>query len=151
TGAGTTGRACRPGRSSWSMRARRRSTASRSAGGHRRGRARGGTRTVAARVRLRDPRVGVGEGAEGGVDGAVVGHVVAGVGPRGRIPRAEPDRVDAEAGQVRKPGADAGQVTDAVAVAVGEALHVQLVDRGTAPEAGVGGLWGHGSSVILSP
>ena len=36
-------------------------------------------------------------------------------------------------GQVGQPGADAGQVADAVAVAVGEAAHVELVDRGAAP------------------
>src|SRR6266699_3425687 len=104
-------------------------------------------RPDAERVALGDQRVGVGQGAERGVDGTVVGDVVAGVGPRGRIPRAEPDRVDAEAREIGQPGADPGQVADAVAVAVGEALHVQLVDRGGAPEAGVGG---HGSSVILS-
>src|SRR5689334_14970466 len=98
---------------------------------------------------LRDQRVGVGEGAEGWIDGAVIGDVVARVGPRGRVPRAEPDRVDAEVGEIGQPGADTGQVPDPVAVAVGEALHVQLVDGGTTPP----GRRGHGSSMIagLSP
>src|SRR6185437_16227128 len=74
-----------------------------------------------------------------------VGHVVAGVGPRGRVPRAEPDRVDAEAGEIGQPGPDAGQVADPVTVAVGEALHVQLVDGGTTPPGGIGG------HVVLQP
>src|SRR6202021_3574006 len=76
----------------------------------------------------------------GRVDGPVVGDVVARVGPRRRVPRAVPDRVDAEGGQVRQPRPDPGQVADPVAVAVGEALDVELVDRGIAPP----GQRGHG-------
>ena len=98
----------------------------------------------AERVRLRDQRVGVGEGAEDGVDGAVVGDVVAGVGHRRRVPRVEPDRVDAEVGEIGQPGPDAGQVADPVAVAVGEAAHVELVDRGARHQAELG----HGSSMV---
>ena len=75
----------------------------------------------AQRVRLRDQRLGLGQGAEDRVDVAVVGHVVAGVGHRRGVPGAEPDRVDAERGQVVQAGPDAGEVADAVAVAVGEA------------------------------
>ena len=50
----------------------------------------------AARVRLRDQRVEVGEVAEERVDVAVVGDVVAEVGHRRRVERREPDGVDAE-------------------------------------------------------
>ena len=87
-------------------------------------------------VRLGDERLGLGQRAEGRVDVAVVGHVVAGVGHRGRVPRAEPDRVDAEVAQVAQACADPDQVADAVAVAVGEAARVDLVDRGAAPPRG---------------
>ena len=47
--------------------------------------------------------------------------------------RGEPDRVDAEVAQVGQARADAGEVADAVAVAVGEAAEVDLVDDGAAP------------------
>ena len=54
----------------------------------------------AERVRLADQLLGLGQRAEDRVDGAVVGHVVAGVGLRRGVPRVEPHRVDAEVGQV---------------------------------------------------
>ena len=66
----------------------------------------------AERVRLGDQRVRVRERAEHGLDVAVVGDVVAGVGHRRRVPGVEPDRVDAQLGQVRQVGAHAGQVAD---------------------------------------
>jgi hypothetical protein len=87
-------------------------------------------RPYAVRVAIGDQRVGIGQGAEGGVDGTVVRDVVSGVGLRGLVPGGEPDRVDAERRQVGQPVPDAGQVTQPVTVAVGEALHVQLVDGG---------------------
>ena len=73
------------------------------------------------------------ERAEGGLDVAVVGDVVAGVGHRRGVAGVEPDRVDAEVGQVAESVADAVQVADPVAVAVGEAAHVDLVGDGVAP------------------
>ena len=74
--------------------------------------------------------------AEQRLDVAVVGHVVAAVGHRRRVERRDPDGVDAEVAQVRQPGPDAGQVADAVAVAVGEAADVDLVDDRAAPPVG---------------
>ena len=73
------------------------------------------------------------ERAEGGVDRAVVGDVVAGVGQRRRVPGVEPEGVDAEVAEVGQPVEDAGQVADPVAVGVGEAADVDLVDDGVAP------------------
>jgi len=67
------------------------------------------------------------------VDGPVVGYVVPGVGHGRRVPRVEPDRVHAQVAQVGQTRADAGQVAHAVAVTVGEAAYVDLVDRGIAP------------------
>ena len=101
-------------------------------------------RPDAERVALRDQSVSVSQSAEGGVDGAVVGDVVARIGHRGRIPGAEPDRVDAQVPEIGQPGTDASQVAGPVAVAVGEAAHVQLVDGGVAPPGGKG----HGSPMI---
>ena len=80
-----------------------------------------------------DQRVGVLQGAEERVDVAVVGDVVPGVLLRGPVERREPDGVHPERGQVVQAGDDAGQVADAVAVAVGERARVDLVNDGGAP------------------
>jgi hypothetical protein len=100
-----------------------------------------------------DQGVEVVQGAELGGDVAVVVHVVAAVGQRGGVERAEPDRVHAEVGQVADARRHAGKVTDAVTVAVREAARVDLVDGRLAPpvgvESGVAGqknLIGHGRS-----
>ena len=84
-------------------------------------------------------QLGLGERSEVGVDRPVVAHVVAAVGERGRVEGGEPDGVDAEVAQVPEPRAHAGQVAGAVAVAVREAAHVDLVDDGRAPPERVGG------------
>ncbi len=60
----------------------------------------------AQRVRVADQRVGVQQAAEHGVDGPVVGDVVAGVGLRGGVEGAEPHGVHAQVAQVRQTGAD---------------------------------------------
>ncbi len=80
-----------------------------------------------------DEVVEVGEGAEHGVDAAVVGNVVAGVGLGRGVERVQPDGVDAKVVDVRQAGADAGQVAHPVAVGVGEAADVDLVDHGAPP------------------
>ena len=83
--------------------------------------------------RLGDQLLGFLEVSEGGVDGPVVGDVVAAVRQRRDVPGREPDRVDAEVGQVRQVGSDTGEVADPVTVAVGEAPDVDLVDDRPAP------------------
>ncbi len=85
---------------------------------------------------LGDEGLRLGEIAEEGGDVAVVGDVVAAVGERRRIPGRDPDRVDAEVGQVGESRPDALDVPDAVAVAVGEAADVDLVDDGVPPPLG---------------
>ena len=92
----------------------------------------------AARVRLADQPVGVGEAAEQRVHAGVVGHVVAEVGHRRGVEGRQPDRVDPQRGrravvEVVQVGDDAGEVADAVAVGVGEAARVDLVDDGLLP------------------
>ena len=73
----------------------------------------------------------------GGVDRAVVRDVVAVVGHRRRVPGVEPDGVDAELAQVGQPVENPRQVADPVAVPVGEAADVDLVDDGLAPPLGI--------------
>ena len=84
-------------------------------------------------VRLANERVRVVQRAVDGVDVAVVGDVVAEVGLRGRVERREPDRVDAERGQVRELRPYAVQVADSVAVGIGEAPRIDLIDHRGAP------------------
>ena len=80
----------------------------------------------------RDQRVEVVERPELGRDARVVGDVVAEVGERARVDRAQPDRVHAQGGigpaQVVEAAEDAGEVADAVAVRIGEGARVDLVE-----------------------
>ncbi len=89
-------------------------------------------------VRVLDQRPGVRQRAEDRVDVPVVGDVVPEVGHRRGVERRQPDGVHAQPGQVVEPAAYPEQVTDAVAVAVGEAAHVDLVDHRVPPPAGAG-------------
>ncbi len=70
------------------------------------------------------------------VDIGVVGDVVSEVGHRRRIERRDPDGVDAQPGQVVEPRGDPLQVTDPVAVRIGERTGVDLVDDGGLPPSG---------------
>src|SRR4029078_11162492 len=71
---------------------------------------------------------------EGGYIVRLVADVLAGAVWRRGVDRREPDDVHAEPGEVVDPAHDPAQVTDAVAVAVGEAAGIDLVDhRGTPP------------------
>ena len=80
-----------------------------------------------------EQRVEVGQRAEHRVDVARVGDVVAAVGHGGAVERREPDRVDAELDEVVEALPHADQVAGAVAVAVGEAAGVDLVEDRGAP------------------
>ena len=90
------------------------------------------------RPRLGDQLLCLGERPECRIDRAVVRDVVAGVGERRRVPGVEPESVDAERAQVRKPRPDTGEVADPVAVSVGEAADVDLVDDRFAPPGALG-------------
>ena len=76
---------------------------------------------------------GVLERPERRVDVQVVGHVITAVGHRRRVPRRDPDRIDAEAAQIGQPRSDARDVAHAVAVRISEAADVDLVDDGGPP------------------
>ena len=82
-------------------------------------------------------RVEGGQVAEERVDVAVVAHVVAEVGHGGAEERGDPQRIDAEPDEVGEVGSDAVQVTDAVAVGVGERARVHLVEDGPPPPGDV--------------
>jgi hypothetical protein len=75
----------------------------------------------------RHQRVEDGERAEPRVHVAVVAHVIAAVGQRGRVERGQPDGVHAESGQVGEAADQPVQVADPVAVAVCEAARVDLI------------------------
>ncbi len=85
------------------------------------------------RARVRHQAVEVRERPEQRLDSSVVRHVVPVICLRRRIERRHPQRVDAELGQVRQPGPDAGEVPHAVTVTIGEAADVHLVDHGVSP------------------
>ena len=85
-----------------------------------------------------------------GMHAAIVGDVVAVVAPRRGIERQQPDRVDAELGDVVELGDQPGEIADAVVVGVEERLDVQLVDdRVLVPERIVGGGRRHASVVAV--
>ncbi len=87
-------------------------------------------------VRLGHHGVEVVEGAEPRVDIAVVVDVIAAVGQLRGVEGAQPDGVHAQVGEVGQPGGHTGEVTDAVAVGVGEAARIHLVDDGLPPPVG---------------
>ncbi len=89
----------------------------------------------AAPMRLRDQPVEVGAGPEEWVDRAVIADVVAEIESRRRVDRRQPDGIDAQASgpQVIEVVDDSRQVADAVAIAVGEAARVDLVDDAALP------------------
>ena len=82
----------------------------------------------AAPMRLLDEALDVVERAVLGMDAGVLGDVVAVVEPRRGIEGQQPERVDAELGDVVELGDQAGKVADAVVVGIEERLDVQLVD-----------------------
>ena len=99
-----------------------------------------GDHAQAARVRGRDEALDVAHRAVVGMHRAVFGDVVAVVAPRRGIERQQPDRVDAELGDVVELLHQAGEIADAVIVGIEERFHVQLVDdRVLVPERVVGG------------
>ena len=84
----------------------------------------------AALLRLLDEALEVLQRPEIGIDGAVVGDVVAVIPPGRGIERQEPQRGDAELLQIAELVGQPGEIADSVIVAVGERLDVKLVDDG---------------------
>ena len=80
-----------------------------------------------------DEVVEVGHGSVGGVDGGVVGDIVAVVDAGRGIHRSDPDGVDAEGLQIVEAGGDAFDVADAVAVGILKTARVDLVENRVTP------------------
>ena len=68
------------------------------------------------RMRARDQRVEIGERAEDRIDVAIIGDVIAEILHRRGEEGRQPDRVDAEAGDIIEMRGDPRQVADPVAV-----------------------------------
>src|SRR6185437_1465108 len=66
-------------------------------------------------------------------DGAVIGDVIAEIAHRREEERREPDGVDAERRHVIQFLGDAGEIADAVAIAVEKTAGIDLVDDGAGP------------------
>ena len=98
------------------------------------------TRMLAA-VRLGDEPLEVVQRAVARMDVLVVGDVVAVVAQRRRVERQQPERVDAELLQVVELLGQAGEVADAVVVAVEEGADVRLVDDGVLVPERIGHVW----------
>ncbi len=78
--------------------------------------------------RFGDQLLHLGQGAEGGVDGTVVRHIVAVVPLGGAIDGGEPEHIDPEGGQIVEALTDAVDIAHAVAIAVLKTHGVDLVD-----------------------
>ena len=89
-------------------------------------------------MRALDQRVEVGERAEDRIDAAIIGDVVTEIPHRRGEEGRQPDRIHPEARDIVELGGDAWQVADAVAVRIGEAARVDLVDRRAPPPGRAG-------------
>src|SRR3569623_972892 len=69
-------------------------------------------------VQLRDEAIEIVKAAEGGIDGAVIGDVIAQVAKGTPVDRRQPDSVDAEPYQVIDARQQAGQITFSVSASV---------------------------------
>lgn len=101
-----------------------------------------------------DQGIEVGQGAELRIDVAVVGDVIAEVGYGRAHEGRDPDGVDAEVGHVGQAAGDAGEIADAIAVAVLEGARIDLVDHRATPPVAVDGLGltiGHGDYPFTPP
>src|SRR5262249_54254768 len=87
----------------------------------------------------RDQPVEIGERAEDRIDAAIVRDVVAEIGHGRGVERRDPDGIDAEPGQIVRAFDDAGEVADAVGVAVLEGARVDLIDDRALPPRALAG------------
>ncbi len=92
----------------------------------------------------------IAEGAVHGVNGFVVGDVVAEVDLRGWEAGSDPDGGYAEVVEIVEFGGDAIEVADAVVIAVGKAAGIDFVENGLLPpRASWGGGFLRGAGVLL--
>ena len=67
------------------------------------------------------------------IDGVVIRNVVTPVAIGRRVNGREPDRVDAERGDVIESGDQPREIADAVVIRIGEAADIDLINGGAAP------------------
>ena len=80
------------------------------------------------------------EGAVSGIDGGIIGDVVAVVAQGRRIEGEDPEGGYAQIGEIAQAAGEAGEIAEAVAVAILEAFHVGLIDdRFAVPKGFVAG------------
>ena len=82
----------------------------------------------AAAMRVGEQRVEVIEAAEDRIDIGIIVDVVAEVRHRRRINRRKPNGVHAQPLQIVEPASDAGEIADAIAVAVHKRTWIDLID-----------------------
>ena len=87
------------------------------------------------RVNVGDQGPRIVQRPEQGIDCAVVGHVVPAIDHRRLIPRRCPDGIDPQLAQIGQVAANPGDVADPIAVRVGEAADVDLVNDCPPPPA----------------
>ncbi len=98
-----------------------------------------------ARVGGSQQRLEICHGAVGGVDGKVVGNVVAVVHLRGYVDRGQPEGIDPQGFEIVEAGHDPLEVAGATGSGILKALGVNLVNHGTLPP----GCLAHGSFSCL--
>ena len=87
----------------------------------------------AAAMRVGQERIEIIEGAEDRIDVGVVADVVAEIRHRRWIDRRNPDGVHAEPLQIVELAPDAGEIADAIAVAVHKRARIDLIDDAALP------------------
>src|SRR5690606_12846533 len=84
-------------------------------------------------MRAGDEPVEVCEGAEDRVDIAIVGDVISEIVHRRGIEWREPDRIDPKRGDIVEPRRDPREIPDGVAVRIGIAARIDLIDDRALP------------------
>src|SRR5690606_2448965 len=82
-----------------------------------------------ALVSLGNEALGIGHVAVVRMHAAILGNVIAIVAPRRGVERQQPDRVDAQGGDIVELLDQAGKITDAIVVGIEEGFHVNLIDH----------------------
>ena len=102
-------------------------------------------------MRLAKQGVKIRHGPEQGVDAAVVGHIIAHVPHRRGKNRRQPDRIDAQIGDIRQTAEDPRQIADAVTIAVLKRARIDLIGDTAAPPVRLGHRHQSGRSTNTRP
>ena len=103
-----------------------------------------------APVRLLDQTLGISQVAEDRIDVLIVADVVAGICHRRAVDGRQPDGIYAQRLYMIEMAADAFQIAQTIAIAVGERARINLVDAGTLPPGRYNGRLAHDRSSWLT-